>query len=497
MEQKEEKIQVVNEAQNEVQQEANEQEEEEAKEQIVVKAQEKATTEKANKDAAGDAPKEVKEGDLIEASFKYKKKIASNKEVEATEAVEETNGGEEAAEVTEEAETNGDATSGASKEVKEGDLINASTDNDLKLFVGGLAKGTEESHLEEYFSAFGTVVATNVMKRGNKKSGKPMGYGFVLFDDKKVVEKVLRAESHEVNGGTVGVEMCIKREGNLRVEGIESIEDDGVKTYFENFGKIYTYRRRIDKTSNTSNVCIISFKDDSSFERCLREKHEINGRTVKVRKCRKDPMNPSKETEMRGRKVAAVKYTMIKGQEVPVGKTEESKVQSSSKKVFQKIKQNTVNGQRFNVQTNNNYWPISDYHGKPYINDRGYGDHQGYNQNYGYQGGYGYQGNYSNPTVHGYQGGYEGNDYQGGYGGYGYQGGYGGYGYQQYGGYGDHYQGYVYDQGYGNFQGNQGGYRGYQQQGGFQRGGFRGRNSGGFGKAQVGRGSHQNRNQLN
>merc|ERR1712183_76062 len=50
-------------------------------------------------------------------------------------------------------------------------------------------------------------------------------------------------------------------------------------------------------------------------------------------------------------------------------------------------------------------------------------------------------------------------------------------GFQQYGGYG-----------------NQGGYGGYQQQGGFQRGGFRGgkRGRGGFGKAQGGRGNHQN-----
>ena len=83
--------------------------------------------------------------------------------------------------------------------------------------------------------------------------------------------------------------------------------------------------------------------------------------------------------------------------------------------------------------------------------------------------------------------------------GYGYDQGYDQISYQDYG-----YQGYGYDQdyGYGSFQGygNQGGYGGYQKQGGFQRGGFRGdkkgrggkRGRGGFGKAQGGRGNHQN-----
>ena len=64
---------------------------------------------------------------------------------------------EEAAEeqTAQEGETNGEGD--APKEVKEGDLIKASTDNELKLFIGGLPRDTTSAHMKEYFSTFGKV----------------------------------------------------------------------------------------------------------------------------------------------------------------------------------------------------------------------------------------------------------------------------------------------------------------------------------------------------
>ena len=336
---------------------------------------------------------------------------------------------------------------------------------DLKLFVGDISIGTDDTHLKKYFSNFGKVQDATIMKH---KTGLSRGFGFVLFNDKDVVEKVLEKELHVVNGSEVEVQKSETRERKIHVNGIQSIEDDVVKTYFKKFGNIDTYRRRRHKTTNKLNVCTITFKDDSSFERCLREKHEIYGRKLKVRRWN-EGRNHRKHTETNGRKVETAKDTMIKSHEVSVDKTVESKGINSSKKVSQKNRQNKGNGNRFNLQRNDDYWKTSDDYGKPYRNVQDYVGqqgsnqdyHQGYNQNYGYRGGYDYLRNYSNQGSYGYQGNYSNPA------GYGYQGGYGGYGYQQYGGYGYYYQGYMYNQGYGNFQGygNQGGYRGHQQQG--------------------------------
>jgi len=208
-------------------------------------------------------------------------------EAEATEEVAQEATQEEAAQ-----EANGE---GDAPEVKEGDLIKASTDNELKLFVGGLAKGTESSHLREYFATFGTVVDTTIMK--DYETGKPRGFGFVLFEDKETVEKVLAAESHEVNGGKVEPKKCEKKEGKMFVGGIKSsTEDDVVKAYFEQFGEIDTYERPKDKKTNKlKGFCFIAFKKDGIIKQCQKQAHEIDGQKVDVKE------NKQQNNKMAGR----------------------------------------------------------------------------------------------------------------------------------------------------------------------------------------------------
>ena len=76
--------------------------------------------------------------------------------VEEVEAVPETAEAEETPQEEQpQEETNGEGD--APKEVKEGDLIKASTDNELKLFIGGLPRDTTSTHMKEYFSTFGKV----------------------------------------------------------------------------------------------------------------------------------------------------------------------------------------------------------------------------------------------------------------------------------------------------------------------------------------------------
>lgn len=61
--------------------------------------------------------------------------------------------------------------------------------NQIKLFVGGLAFSTTELDLSNYFSTFGKVENTIVMR--DRATGRGRGFGFVLVSFKDEEEAIL------------------------------------------------------------------------------------------------------------------------------------------------------------------------------------------------------------------------------------------------------------------------------------------------------------------
>lgn len=69
-----------------------------------------------------------------------------------------------------------------------------------KLFLGGISWETNEDRLKEYFSNYGDVLQTVVMR--DKVSGRPRGFGFVVFADPSILDRVLQ-DKHLIDGRTV------------------------------------------------------------------------------------------------------------------------------------------------------------------------------------------------------------------------------------------------------------------------------------------------------
>lgn len=69
-----------------------------------------------------------------------------------------------------------------------------------KLFIGGISWETTEDKLIEYFSQYGEVMQTVVMR--DKVTSRPRGFGFVVFSDPSVLDRVLQ-EKHTIDGRTV------------------------------------------------------------------------------------------------------------------------------------------------------------------------------------------------------------------------------------------------------------------------------------------------------
>ena len=69
-----------------------------------------------------------------------------------------------------------------------------------KLFIGGISWETTEEKPKEYFENYGDVVQTMVMR--DKTTGRPKGFGFVVFADPSILDRLLQ-DKHTIDARTV------------------------------------------------------------------------------------------------------------------------------------------------------------------------------------------------------------------------------------------------------------------------------------------------------
>ena len=74
------------------------------------------------------------------------------------------------------------------------------TDYSGKLFIGGISWEMNENRLREYFGRFGEVTAAISMR--DRTTGRARGFGFVVFADASVVERV-SMDKHMIDGRMV------------------------------------------------------------------------------------------------------------------------------------------------------------------------------------------------------------------------------------------------------------------------------------------------------
>lgn len=61
-----------------------------------------------------------------------------------------------------------------------------------RIFVGGLANGTSEQELRNFFSVYGEVKVVKIVK---DKGGALKGFGFITFNTEEEVKKIIDAVS--------------------------------------------------------------------------------------------------------------------------------------------------------------------------------------------------------------------------------------------------------------------------------------------------------------
>ncbi|MBA0639573.1 hypothetical protein Goklo_022603 [Gossypium klotzschianum] len=183
-----------------------------------------------------------------------------------------------------------------------------------KLFIGGISWDTNEGHLKEYFNTFGEVIEAVIMK--DRTTGRARGFGFVVFADPIVAERVIR-EKHSIDGRMVEAKKAVPRDdqnvmsrstssihgspgpGNTRkifVGGLAStVTESDFKKYFDQFGNITDVVVMYDQnTQRPRGFGFITYDSEEAVDKVLLKNfHELNGKMVEVKRAVPKELSPS------------------------------------------------------------------------------------------------------------------------------------------------------------------------------------------------------------
>lgn len=165
-----------------------------------------------------------------------------------------------------------------------------------KIFVGGLSWETTDEVFKDFFSKFGEIEESIIMR--DKATGNSRGFGFVTFTDPSALDQVLSGEL-ELEGRKVDCKAAVPRDavqssgGNpgrtckIFVGGLSSdTTTEGLKNYFTRFGGVAEAVVMMDNTTGRSRgFGFVTFETDDSVEKVIAVgDHVINEKGVECKK---------------------------------------------------------------------------------------------------------------------------------------------------------------------------------------------------------------------
>ncbi|CAF4726897.1 unnamed protein product [Rotaria sp. Silwood1] len=170
----------------------------------------------------------------------------------------------------------------------------SSSDQNKKIFLGGLSYNTTDETLRTFCSRFGTMTDCVVMRTSD---GKSRGFGFVTYADVSSVEDFMRSRPHTIDNRQIDSKRAMPREDQnsaeshltvkkLFVAGLrDGIDEACLREYFSRFGNITEILVMNDRDGKPRGFAFVSFDDYDAVDKVILEKpHLINGRTLDVKK---------------------------------------------------------------------------------------------------------------------------------------------------------------------------------------------------------------------
>ena len=74
--------------------------------------------------------------------------------------------------------------------------VSTASEDDRKLFVGGLPQEAKANDIKEYFSTFGEI--DNVNLKTDPNTGNSRGFAFIVFQEAASLEATVKQDAHVV-----------------------------------------------------------------------------------------------------------------------------------------------------------------------------------------------------------------------------------------------------------------------------------------------------------
>jgi len=170
-----------------------------------------------------------------------------------------------------------------------------STPSTTKIFVGGLSWDTTDAGFTSFFTRFGEIRDSIIMR--DKNTGGSRGFGFVTFADPNSIDKVLEQEL-ELDGRKIDCKLAVPKEQmsdttpsgqrtkKLFVGGLSlKTTQEEFKTHWEQFGTVVNAVIMMDSQSRRSRgFGFVTFDSESVVESVLARTHVLNGKPVELKR---------------------------------------------------------------------------------------------------------------------------------------------------------------------------------------------------------------------
>ncbi|CAF1647940.1 unnamed protein product [Rotaria sp. Silwood1] len=163
-----------------------------------------------------------------------------------------------------------------------------------KVFIGSLSYRIDENTFRDYWTQFGTVLNSTILR---DREGHSRGFGFVTFDNSASVDAVMKARPHTLDNRVVEPKRAVPREAShkpdmqlaikkLYLGGIkEPLTEDDLKDYFSKYGNIINVTVTKDRDGKYRGYGFIEFDDYDSVDKIILEKnHIVCGHQIDVQK---------------------------------------------------------------------------------------------------------------------------------------------------------------------------------------------------------------------